>query len=681
MAHLRIPILIAVVLAVAAACCCTSLPDSPLPTRRPTRTLPTASPEVAKPTLAPNPTPRVVSPTPSADEPYLITGDIPYTSPFFVWGIDNAFVLLEDQAGFVYRDLYFEFPLEGQVIGPIEVDEDEQVSYRLSLPAVPQGTFVDVDNDGESDTGVQVYAVAYWPNIWGDTFLEERDGTGWSGAHASTITDPGREYEITGGILIVWAPDDQQGFPTGFGQDELLFTDDDPTAPILAGYNIVNLDQEPFEFSKEATPNIELYEGASEVSDYSDMEYGEAFNALIDQMEKEYAFTEQKSIDWDELRDEFGPRAESAESATEFYMVIRDLAWTIPDGHVGVGGGVMVSVFFAERGGSFGMVLEELSDGRVIVTHVLPDLPAEEAGIEVGAEIVSWNGVATSEAIDGVTPYFGPFSTAHTKRLGQVMFLTRMPDGEEVDVTFRNPGAREQRTTMVAEIEIDSLFASVDLGDELALPIEGEVLDESGLGYIKISTFAGSQKVMTDLWAHYMEQMTENDVPGLIIDMRANGGGSGNLANDFAGYFFDEEIVLAHWWSYSAATDAFEEGKRVERLKPAPLFYDGPVVLLVGPDCVSACEGFSYAMTQNGRATIIGHYPTAGAYGGVGRGQVTLPDDLELQFPAIRSMTPDGEIILEGVGVVPDITVPVTVESALGNEDTVLQAAVELLSE
>ena len=65
----------------------------------------------------------------------------------------------------------------------------------------------------------------------------------------------------------------------------------------------------------------------------------------------------------------------------------------------------------------------------------------------------------------------------------------------------------------------------------------------------------------------------------------------------------------------------------------------------------------------------------------MGRGQVTLPDEIELQFPAIRSMTPDGEIILEGVGVVPDITVPVTVESALGTEDTVLKAAIELLSE
>jgi C-terminal processing protease CtpA/Prc len=623
----------------------------------------------------------VTVPTTSADEPYLITGEIPYTSPFFIWGLADAFVLLEDQAGFVNRDLEFEFPLHSQVLGPIQMDEDELVTYRLLLPAVPQGTFVDVDNDSAEDKGVQIFAVAYWPNVWGDTFLEERDGTGWSGAHVSTITDPARDHEITGGILIVWAPDDQQEFPTDFGSDGMLFTDDDTTAPIPSGYNIVNLDEEPFAIYKEAEPKIDLYEGASEVSDYSEMEYGEAFNALVDQMEQEYAFTAEKGIDWDALRDEFAPRAESARDATEFYVAVRDFARAIPDGHVGVGGGPTISVFFAEQGGSFGMVLKELSDGRVIVTDVLPGLPAEGAGIRVGAEIVRWNGTAVGEAIDNVIPYFAPFSTEHTRRQEQVVFLTRVPSDEEVSVTFRNPGAVARQVTMVSEIELDSLFAAWPTDDELAPPITGEVLDESGLGHIEISTFGGNYKLMTDLWAHYMEQMIDNNVPGLIIDMRANGGGSGNLANDFASYFFDEEVILAYWWNYSTFTEDFERWPTPERLEPAPLYYDEPVVVLVGPDCVSACEGFSYAMAQNGRATIVGHYPTAGAYGGVGRGQVSLPDELELQFPTTRSTTPDGEVIIEGTGVVPDITVPVTEESALGMEDAVLEAAIELLTE
>ena len=56
-----------------------------------------------------------------------------------------------------------------------------------------------------------------------------------------------------------------------------------------------------------------------------------------------------------------------------------------------------------------------------------------------------------------------------------------------------------------------------------------------------------------------------------------------------------------------------------------------------------------------------------------------LPDDQSMQFPTGRYVTPEGELVIEGTGVIPDILVPVTVESALGRTDTALQAAVEAL--
>jgi hypothetical protein len=39
----------------------------------------------------------------------------------------------------------------------------------------------DVDNDGETDAGVMVFAVAYWSNTFGDPYLEERDHMGADG--------------------------------------------------------------------------------------------------------------------------------------------------------------------------------------------------------------------------------------------------------------------------------------------------------------------------------------------------------------------------------------------------------------------------------------------------------------------------------------------------------------------
>jgi C-terminal processing protease CtpA/Prc len=66
-------------------------------------------------------------------------------------------------------------------------------------------------------------------------------------------------------------------------------------------------------------------------------------------------------------------------------------------------------------------------------------------------------------------------------------------------------------------------------------------------------------------------------------------------------------------------------------------------------------------------------------YGEVGRGQYDLPGDISLQFPTGRPETLDGELLIEGVGIVPDILVPVTEESALGLTDAVLDAAIDAL--
>lgn len=646
--------------------------------------------EEATPTIPASPTP-IPTALPAApvqvgeanpDEPIFISGSIPYTSPFFLRILSEPFVLLEDQAGFVQRDKEFEFDLAGQSIGPVAVHEDNTLTYSLSLPSVPQGTLLDVDNNGVDDKGVQIFAVAYWDNTWGGPFLEPRDGTGWSTAYASTITDPEQENEIIGGILVVWAPDDQQGFPTGFGEDGLLFTEDDPTAPIEAGYTLVDLNQEPFEFYKEAQPVIELNEGVIALNDYSDLSYQEAFEAMFEKVSREYPFTAEKEIEWQALYDEYAPRVASARNPTDFYRAVRDFTYAIPDKHVGLT--LNPEVFFAEQGGSFGLVLAELSDGRVIVTQVLPNTPGSRAGIQVGAEIITWQGQPVGEAISQVNPYIGPYSTEHHKRLEQLIFLTRQPPNSQVTITFQNPGESEPtEATLVAEVEYDSLFAALPSAtvDDLAMPVEARVLPDSGLGYIRVISFLDDTHLMAQLWDRYIQGLIDTNIPGLIIDVRINGGGSGSLALDFAGYFFDEEVILSRGSYYNDLTKQFEYLDRPSRIRPAPSLYEGPIAVLISPSCISACEGFANAMIQGGRAFTVGHYPSAGAFGEVGRGQYKLPEELSLQFPTGRPETLDGQVLIEGQGVPLDISVPVTEASALGQADPVLEAAIQALRE
>jgi len=618
----------------------------------------------------------------AGNEPVQISGTIPFTSPFFINTFSEPFVLLEDQAGFANRDREFEFALDGQVIGPVERIDDQTLSYRLTLPEAPQATLLDVDNDAEEDTGVMVFAVAYWSNTWGDPFLEPRDGTGWSTAYSSTITDPERDDEIKGGTFVVWAPDNQQEFPTGFGEDNKLFTEDDPVDAISSGYTLVDLDQDPFRFYRERQPELTLTEGEVAVNDFSDMEYKEAFDAFFDKASREYPFTEQKNIDWDALYDQFGPLVDEASSSKEYYQAVHDFTLAIPDGHVGVGS-FNADVFYPQYGGGVGLVVEELSDGTILVTKVLPGYAGEENGIERGAEILSWNNQPAGQALDSVEPFFGPYSTDHHRREGQMAFFPRTAIGSSIEVEYQNPGQEPATTTLQAEVEVESLIAALDDQDidPFALPVEGEVLDESGMGYIQISTFSADYNKMARVWQHYFDSLINNEIPGLILDLRQNSGGNSQLAFDFAGYFFDEEFVLSRSYYFNDNTDQFEEEELPTRIKPAPQVYDGNLAVLVGPNCISACEGFAYALSANGRATVVGHKPTAGAYGEVGRGQYKLPDDISLQFPTGKTETPEGEILLEGKGVIPDVQVPITRDSALGNTDPVLQAAVEALQE
>jgi C-terminal processing protease CtpA/Prc len=649
---------------------------------------PQAPSSVDSPTSTPFPTPTNVplpdKPVPAGDanpdEPVFIAGDIPYTSPFFINTLVEPLVLLEDQAGFVNREMDFTFPLAGQTIGPVEILPDDSLRYSLSLPSIPQGTYVDVDNDGETDTGVQVFAIAYWSNVWGGPFLEERDGYGWSTGSASTTADPNRNGEIDGGILLVWSPDDQQAFPTDWGEDNMLFTEDDPTDLIPAGYTFVNLDETPFRFYKEAQPFITLKEGVGALNDYMNLSYEEAFATMFEKVSVEYPFTAEKNIDWDVLRTEFAEKVADANTQTDFYEVLKEFTLRIPDGHVGLS--FDAQNFYDKYGGSFGLVLAELDDGTVLVTEVLPNTSGERADIEVGAEIIAIDERPVADAIERAVSAFGPYSVLHAERRDQLLFATRFPPLTRVEWTWRNPGESTSSTaTLSADVDYDSLFAAIagfDI-DELALPLEGEILDASGLGYIKITTFSDDYNLMARLWGRFIDDLLENEVDGLIIDVRVNGGGSGGMARDFAGYFFEEAFDFGRRSYYNERTDMFEYLPQISTIEPGPEYYDGDVVVLVSTDCASACEAFAYALQHDERATVLGHTPTAGMFGEVGRGQYKMPGDYSMQFPTGRPENLDGTLQIEGVGVLPDITVPVTRESVLGEEDTVLQAAIDFL--
>jgi C-terminal processing protease CtpA/Prc len=623
------------------------------------------------------------------EPPYQVQGTYQVTNGFVLetYVIQHA-VALVDMHGFVTRDLEWEIPIHSQVLGYMTFDPGTlSGEFDLNLPVKPEGEFNNVDNDSRQDAGVQIFVVAYSPNLAGGPFSEGDDRSyGWPTYLASVLTDTENNDEVIGGKLIVWAPDGEQQFPSGFGEDGLLFTSDDPVAPIPAGYSLVDLDLEPFVFSQPPTFEVTLFEPREfELKDYSAQSYTEAFDNLFEYVKMNYAFSgiEGKQPDWDELYAELKPRVVEAEQNRDpnaFYLALRDYTWAFKDGHVGLNGGVYASQDFTNAtAGGYGFAIRELDNGSAMVVFVLEGGPAGEAGMETGALVTEFNGQLVGDAIATVQPY-ALQSSDISIRYQQARYLLRAQPGDEASVTFVNPGGVTQTATLTAVAERDSFFrTSIYYGvdTDFLLPVEYRIIREGNaeIGYVSINTYFDDLNLIIRLFERALIQFSDRQVVGLIIDLRYNNGGN---PLGLAGFLYDQEILMGQSESFSEVTGRFEpEGLRDKVLPNVNQYRFENMVLLVGPACASACDQEAYAFSQVPGMVVVGQYPTSGIFADVARGQFALPEGFSLQIPTRRFVLPNGSLFLEGRGVVPTLKVPVDATTVFSEEDVVLQAGIQ----
>ncbi|MEO8396061.1 MAG: S41 family peptidase, partial [Chloroflexota bacterium] len=453
-----------------------------------------------------------------------------------------------------------------------------------------------------------------------------------------------------------------------------------------AGYTVVDMDSDPFTFDRSRNPVINLIEGEGAAQpDFSAMSYTDAFKAMVDMFRKKYAYTELKNIDWDAKEAEYLPQFEKADAdkdTTAYQHALRDFIWSIPDGHLSAP--VDNNEFAEATSGGLGMAIRDVDDGRVIVNFLSSDGPAAAAGIQLKAEILSINGTPINDAINANIPWSSPFGSDIVRRLQQLRYVLRSPIGTDMKIEYKNPGDSESKTADLTSIQENASFRYSSFAKGLTgveLPVETTITDD-GYMVIKIYSFFDSARLTIQLWERAIQVAEQNQLPGVIIDMRQNGGGSGFLADEMAAYFFNEPLDTGNTATWDDALGKFYTDPNLESkfiLPPENLRYHGNVAVLVGPSCDSACEYFTYDMTLQNRAAIVGQYPT----GGLGGGQETyaMPDGVQLQFSIGRNLDADGNIIIEGTGIVPTVKVPVDEDTLFSTNDVVQDAAVKWLDE
>lgn len=654
-------------------------------TALPTATIPSAT---AAPTL--------MAPI-SSNQPFEITGSFKSTSEIQGKFTDNLLysermVMLVDLHGFITRDKKWELPVNSQVIGHVQYNpQDASGTYTLFLPEIPQGTLNDVDNNGQANTGVQVFAVDYEQNIDGDPFLAGNDRTkGWPTDMASIRVTTDDNHEVTGGQIIVYTPDAREAFPSDFGKDGKLFTPDDPTSNLPAGYSIVNLDTHPFTISQPATANLALYEAPDAgPKDYSKESYTQAFDDLVKFLRTDYAFNgiTGKQPDYDSLVTALRPRVQQAEKsadATAFYTVLRDFSYAFKDGHSGIseGGDYSTADFQANYLGSLGFTVRVLDNNQVLVNSVLASSAAETGGMKVGAIVTKFNNKPVMDVIKSLPLFFGNQSSPVGILYNQAIMLTRAKPGGQAQVTFTNPGGQAKTVDLTAVPEVDTLLAALGYNQNAGLvPVELRLLPDSGgnnVGYIKINTNKDDLNLILRLFERGLQQFQDQKIKGLIIDLRDNGGG---VPLGLAGYLTSQDIQLGQVQYFDSAQGKFVSRGDPDLFTPSePQYHFDKIAVLVGLNCASACEMEAYGFSKLPGAVVVGQYPSSGIEAEVSKGQVKMPEGIGMQFPTGRIVNADGSLFLEGVGVQPTIKVPLNAENVLSSDDVILKAALAAVS-
>lgn len=286
----------------------------------------------------------------------------------------------------------------------------------------------------------------------------------------------------------------------------------------------------------------------------------------------------------------------------------------------------------AEFGG-IGVYVVQMKSGELVIYSPIEGTPAQEAGLEHGDIIIRLNGEST-------------INMSQDDAVNQM----RGEPGTQLEIgVLRKSDGKEHNFTIIREI--------------INVPsVANEMLDEApGIGYVWLSqVHSHSAKEIADA----LNKLKAEDMEGLILDLRDNGGGDFQAAIQIADIFLDNKVIVSTRNTRGA----------VEEYDARSGSYNVPMVILVNQNTASAAEILAGALQDNERAVLIGQK----TYGkGLVQKVYPLPDGGALKLTTQKYFTPDGTDINE-IGINPDYVVEL---SDKDNKDHQLERAIEILKQ
>lgn len=288
------------------------------------------------------------------------------------------------------------------------------------------------------------------------------------------------------------------------------------------------------------------------------------------------------------------------------------------------------------------------ADGEYVkVTSLVPGGPADRA-----------DALEPADRIVGVGQEEGEITNVVGMRLDEVVDLIRGPKGSVVRLEVVPAEAVDMTRSHEVEITRDT----VDLEEQAA---KGEVIEierddgKRRIGVVSIPTFY----VDFDAWqagetdyrsttrdvAREIERLKEEDIDGLMLDLRNNGGGALQEANSLLGLFIDR----------GPSVQVRDARGRINLYGDTDTgaVYDGPLVVLVNRLSASASEIFAGAIQDYGRGLVVGNAT-------FGKGTVQTLSDLshgQIKLTRAKFYRISGDST-QHRGVEPDILFPSLVD-------------------
>ncbi len=197
--------------------------------------------------------------------------------------------------------------------------------------------------------------------------------------------------------------------------------------------------------------------------------------------------------------------------------------------------------------------------------------------------------------------------------LKKVVEMIRGPKGTVVNLTVipadaADPSVRKIVTLVRDEIKLEDQEAKAKLMD---LPVPGDHEKHYRLGVIDLPSFYASfdrrgddAKSTTVDVTKLVRKLKRENVDGMILDLRRNGGGSLEEAINLTGLFIKEGPVVQVRDHNGKVT--------VDSDSDATVLYDGPLIVLTSRFSASASEILAGALQDYGRALVVGDSSTHG---------------------------------------------------------------------